>query len=68
MKSVNAQTPIANCELLGTDAEKASHVSQSTPLDCKRRELAEKKLTNPDENRERSRSTASKRRGAVRPL
>jgi hypothetical protein len=66
---MNAKTKQANCELLASESTGSeSYIRKQTPLDTKRRELAEKELINPDESRERSRKTASKRRGAVRPL
>jgi len=67
MKFIDAKTILANCDVLGTDAAQASHVSQSTPLDCKRRELRE---ANTDENPVRVREVNRRRadRNGVRPL
>ena len=64
---MNAKTKVANCEVLGTNADQASHVSQSTPLDCKRRELQEADIDeNPVRVREVNRRRADKT--GVRPL
>jgi hypothetical protein len=67
MKSVDAKTALGNCELLGTDADQASYVLRSTPLDCKRRDLHE---ANTDENPVRVREVSRRRvdKTGVRPL
>ncbi len=67
MKSVNAKTTLSNCEVLGTDAEQASHVSVKTPMDLKIRDLRE---ADTDENPVRVREVNKRRvnKTGVRPL
>jgi len=57
----------ANCKVLGTDADQASHVSQSTPMDLKKSEQRE---ANTDENLVRVREVNRRRadKTGVRPL
>jgi hypothetical protein len=67
MKTINATTALANVDVLGTAND--SHVTRQSPLDIKRREIADRELTNADENQARVKSTASKRKSnSVRPI
>lgn len=67
MKTITAKIALANCDVLDTAND--THVTRQSPLDIKRREIADRQLTNPDESRERVRATASKRNSdSVRPI
>lgn len=68
---MNAKTKQANCELLASESTGSEdYIRRQTPLDTKRREIADRELTNADENQGRVKSTASKRKNqdSVRPL
>jgi len=67
MKSVNAKTTLSNCEVLGTDADQASHVSQSTHSIASAASYARR---NTDENPVRVREVSRRRadKTGVRPL
>ena len=57
----------ANCPVW--TPEDHSYVSKMSALDTKKKELAERTLTNADEDQTRAKDTASKRRsGNARPL
>lgn len=59
----------ANCPVLGTEQRSAAHVSRITPLDLKKRELANDRLVNPDEDNKMAAATKSARLNRqVRPL
>jgi hypothetical protein len=68
MRPITAKVAVANCDVL--DTEDNSHVTLQSPLDIKRREIADRELTNADENQSRVKSTASKRKkqDSVRPV
>ena len=67
---MNAKMKQANCELLASDSTGSeNYIRKQTPLDTKRREIADRELTNPDENPVRVRETARRRKAdSVRPL
>jgi hypothetical protein len=50
---------VANCRVLTPEDD---YATQQTPLDTKRREIADRELTNPDETPVRVRETARRRR------
>jgi hypothetical protein len=57
---------IANCRVLSPEDD---YATQQTPLDTKRREIADRELTNAGENQVRVRKTARRRKSnSVRPL
>jgi hypothetical protein len=59
---------ISNCPVWTPEDD--TYVSQMTALDTKKKELADRELTNADENQSRVKSTASKRKNqdSVRPI
>lgn len=60
-----------NCRVLGTDAKDADYIKQMTPIEMKKKELADNKLTNPDEDTPMFRETArlrAQKQGQVKPL
>jgi hypothetical protein len=64
---------VANCAVLGDGSNAAdhAHVSKKTPIDIKRQELSDNKLTNPDEDTPMFRETArlrAQKQGQVKPL
>jgi hypothetical protein len=67
---MNAKTKIANCNVLPSEADGSEgYVRTMTPLDTKRAEIADRELTNADENQVRVRETARRRKkDSVRPL
>ncbi len=67
---MNAKTKIANCAVLPSEADGSEgYVRQITPIDTKRAEIADRELTNADENQVRVRETARRRKSnSVRPL
>ena len=58
-----------NCDVLGTDWEAAGYIRTSTPIELKKRELAEAKLINPDESqRMMDQNKRLRNRGPVKPI
>lgn len=57
---------VANCRVLTPEDD---YATQQTPLDTKRREIADRELTNADENQVRVRETARRRKqNSVKPI
>jgi hypothetical protein len=67
---MNAKTKVANCAVLGTDADQASHVSKSTPMNRKRQEIQESpQYQDGAINKSREQRTTRLRRGQnVKPI
>ena len=70
MKSISAKTAISNCAVLPSESDGTEgFIRTMTPIDTKRAEIADRELTNADENQVRVRETARRRKSnSVRPL